>query len=200
MNILVIGKGAYTLLMRDTLKSQGHNVFLAFNFYDAMHYWENEKIDCIISCVMIAADGLTEKERKESKNSELAGWVWLKRRVFREYPEMKKRTIIYSAVLEHLKKSVPEAELVDICLVERIGGGADETIKALALIRAELEAMRNRVILYQAQIARNPLEDITEQELRGIHVITHRRARDSGLPNKVITALCQIEASLERNS
>jgi hypothetical protein len=139
MNILLIDSAAYTSSMCDNLESLGYKVFLAHNLYDAWYHWINEKIDCIISCVMISADGLTKKEKQESHNADLAGWVWLKRRIFNEFPEMKARTIIYSASLNHLKENVSQDELEGMRLVGKIYLGAEKIIEALALIRKSLE-------------------------------------------------------------
>lgn len=142
MNILVIeDRGSVSSYLEEALRSEGYKVFSAFNILDAQSFWENERIDCIIADTNMSPEGLGLEEIQESKSGLLSGWIWLKNHVFRECPQMRGRTIVYSDYLEQLARNVPPDGLQGVYLLSKRGSTspAAELLKKTERIARDVE-------------------------------------------------------------
>jgi hypothetical protein len=140
MNILVLeDRGSVSFYMEEALRNEGHIIFSAYNVNDAQSYWEKENIDCIIVDLNMAPDGLKPEEIADTKDGLLTGWIWLSNYVFKDKPEMKRQTVIYTEYMGDLRENVSSQALEGIRLIPKRGftSTAEQVfnhVKAIALM------------------------------------------------------------------
>jgi len=135
MKILVLeDRGSVISQVAATLRDRDHLVSDVLSINDAKEEWDNHKneIDCLIVDLNMRNDGLTEEEASMTKGGLLTGWVWLKNYVYKDRPDLKTRTIIYTEYLDELRAKVSEAELDGIRCVKK---GADSAEMVLSYLR-----------------------------------------------------------------
>ncbi len=122
MNILVLeDRGSVSHYMEKALQEPGHKILSSFNVNDARSNWELGKIDCLIVDLNMAPNGLNPEEVKDTHDGLLTGWIWLREYVYKNNPEMRKRTIIYTDYMDALVDNVSEEQLDGIHLVPKRG-------------------------------------------------------------------------------
>jgi hypothetical protein len=146
MNILFLeDRGSVTTYLSGALKKMGHIVFDAFNIYDAREKWENFKIECIILDLNLNAAGLLEKEKKETINGKITGWIWFENYVLEKNPFFKKRTIIYSEYIDELEDS-KYTKHSEIIKIRKRGSRYEDVINKINLI-GKIQTIENILLV-----------------------------------------------------
>lgn len=123
MNILVLeDRPRVSYDLREVLQDYGHNLLVAYTVGEAQEHWETGKVDIILADLNMASVGLSDSEMLETRGGVLTGWIWLSHYVFAERPEMRCRTVIYSAYPEDLRRHVPPYERQGVRIVEKLSG------------------------------------------------------------------------------
>jgi hypothetical protein len=146
MNILILeNEGSASFYMIEGLKDKGHIILDAANIYDAQDHWENREkvpINCMIVDLNMPADGLSDGEIKKVEKGQLAGWVWLQERIFKEEPSMRQKVIIYTAFEDVLKKSAGTKELSGLRIVNKGDSPGEKILNHVADIQTIVEGKR----------------------------------------------------------
>jgi len=125
MNILFLeDRGADAYFTKTALEAEGHYVLQAYNLHDAQDHWNRCKqvpVHCIILDCQTPMRGLTDEQKARAEGGTLSGWVWLRDNVLPSAPEMRQRTIIYSAYVDTLEDKVPRKEYEGIRVICKPG-------------------------------------------------------------------------------
>jgi hypothetical protein len=123
MRILFLeDRGSVSVYITEKLKLDGHDVISAFDINDAQSVWERrgeEPIDCMIIDLNMRADGLKDHEMQQTMGGILTGWIWLREYVFKDQPDMRKRTLIFSDYLDLFRKGVAESEYKEVITIPK---------------------------------------------------------------------------------
>jgi len=147
MNILILeDRGSVSYYMQEALELRGYSVMSAGTIWEAQRYWDqrNERpVHCIIIDLNMSAEGLSAEELACTGEGILTGWIWLKERVYRDNPDMKHQTIIYSEYLEDLQRHLADhaSEWDTICKVPKRGttGTGVDVLRCVERIAKSLE-------------------------------------------------------------
>ena len=149
MNILLLeDSGAVLYYVAQWCDRNGHTLLNAYNPSDAQSHWARRQevpIHCILLDLQTPTDGLTDEQETDADGGTLAGWIWLRDNVLAEMPEMRQRTIIYSAYVDVLRDKIPEGQYSGIKVIpkRRPGGSADVVIASIREI-ARMSQMQQR--------------------------------------------------------
>lgn len=123
MRILFIeDRGSVSVPVTETLELDGYEVISAYDINDAQSAWENrevEPIDCLIIDLNMPADGLTDDQKKQTFGGLLTGWIWLRDYIFKDYPDMRKRTVILSDYLSIFREKVLENQYLGVVTIPK---------------------------------------------------------------------------------
>lgn len=130
MKILLLeDQGTVSYYLQEALEKKGHDVLHALTINDALSYWEEENIDCLIVDLNMISYGLKPKEIKQTLDGVLTGWIWLHNYIFIKNPSMRYQTIIYTEFISEFKENVSEKEREGIYVIPK--RGAKEPVKQL---------------------------------------------------------------------
>jgi CheY-like chemotaxis protein len=123
MTILFLeDRGSVSIHITEKLEQDGYDVVSAYNINDAQSAWESRKekpIDCLIVDLNMPADGLSGREKEETKGGLLTGWIWLREHVFKEDPDTKTKTVIFSEYLDLFRMHVLESEYEGVVTIPK---------------------------------------------------------------------------------
>lgn len=115
---LIIGSN-YNYRELQTFLNNYLDCTLAYDLSEATNYW-NKDIDYIVIDLMCLPLGLIINELNQTEGGAISGWIWLKNRVFNNYPLYKKNVIIWPSSnysLKLLKKNyLSEIKDIKICI------------------------------------------------------------------------------------
>ncbi len=141
MTILLLeDRGSVSFGLQRLLEEDSHIIFNAFNINDAISYWEDAAIECLIVDLNISPDGLKLGEIEETLGGLLTGWIWLREYVYTKKEEFKSRTIIYSNYLSDLEGNVHEDELKGLHLIPKsgIGSNVSDLLQKVKIINTQI--------------------------------------------------------------
>lgn len=122
MKILILeDRGSVSFYLEKIFTEKGYSVFLAYTIYEAMYYFENNDINCIICDLNLSPEGLTPNEITKTKDGLFSGWVWIQNYVINDRPNFRKKIVIYSDYINVLENDIPKNELVGIKLLQKRG-------------------------------------------------------------------------------
>jgi CheY-like chemotaxis protein len=134
MNILFVeDRGSVSFYWKEMLESEGYTVYDAGNISQAIFYFREKQVDCLIIDLNLNPEGLKPEEIEGTHDGLLSGWIWLREYVYKEKRELKERTVILTEYMQQLHQHVSDEELVGIRLVEK--GSIDPARQVLAFLK-----------------------------------------------------------------
>lgn len=116
-----VGRVASTIVHQ--LEKEGHDVDLGFSVSRANGYLGENKnkndYDCLIVDFNMPTTGLTREQAEQSYNGLFTGWIWLRDEVFPKCPELRQRTIVFSAYLNEFKGKMHGENVEGIIMIPK---------------------------------------------------------------------------------
>ncbi|MGA3333296.1 MAG: hypothetical protein ABSC62_03935 [Terracidiphilus sp.] len=154
MTILFLeDRGSVSVSITEMLEQKGYDVLSAYNINDAQSVWEARgkvPIDCLIIDLNMPADGLSVDEQKLTKGGLLTGWIWLQEHVFKEQPQMKAKTVIFSEYLNVFRTNITESEYVGVITIPK-SAAYSPVEKLLKCVHAICARTKNEGLPYEEQ-------------------------------------------------
>jgi len=149
MNILFLeDRGETAYFVKKWLdEGSGHHVLAANNLNDAQDHWNKRDqvpVHCIILDCQTPMRGLTDEQKARAEGGTLSGWVWLRDNVLADAPEMRQRTIIYSAFVDVLEVKVPKDDRKGIRVISKQGraSSAEQVVAAISEIARQADSRK----------------------------------------------------------
>jgi len=123
MNILLLeDNGTIFSFLEEELRKLGHKVELATGIARAIDLMSDKfdnEFDCLIMDLNINPIGLDDEDLEKSEYYGIWGWIWLKKFVFPNDEQWKKKTIIYSQYTQILYSTVDKKDYKGIYIIEK---------------------------------------------------------------------------------
>ena len=122
-----------------SLEKAGHIVKRVTTVSEANGYKVGEEFDCLIVDLNMKSIGLQPELVARTQHGLFTGWVWLRDVVFPHWPQMRSRSIVYTAYYAEFRERLPSEDTLGVPFVDKTSGGGDLESGDLALKRVVRE-------------------------------------------------------------